>query len=203
MRKLPQKVVMASSNAGKLREIADILADLDIDIVPQSEFDVADAEENGSTFAENALIKARHASRTTGLPAIADDSGLAVDALDGAPGVHSARYSGTEASDERNIDKLLAALDGIPDERRGAAFHCVACYVASDDAEPVIAAGQWRGRILHERRGDGGFGYDPVFFDPDLGCSSAELRPGQKNARSHRGKALRELARKLREQEWR
>ena len=203
LRKPPDTIVMASGNAGKLREIADILADLDIDIVPQSAYDVSEAIESGATFADNALIKARHAARATGLPAIADDSGLAVDALDGAPGVYSARYSGTNANAARNIDKLLAELDGVPDEQRAAAFHCAACYVASADAEPVIATGEWRGRILHERRGSGGFGYDPVFFDPELGRSSAELEPAQKNARSHRGKALRELARKLREQEWR
>ena len=190
---------MASSNAGKLREIETILSDLQIDVVPQSTFNVSDADETGTTFVENAVIKARHASHATGLPAIADDSGLAVDALDGRPGVYSARYAGPDADDDENIDRLLAELDGVPDEERGAAFHCVACYLQSADAEPVIATGEWRGRILHERRGDGGFGYDPVFFDPELGCSSAELSAAEKNARSHRGKALEELGRQLRE----
>lgn len=199
MSKLPDKIVMASSNAGKLREIARILGDLDIEVVPQSEFGVSDADETGDTFVENALIKARHAAAATGFAAIADDSGLAVDALDGRPGVYSARYSGPDGDDETNIDKLLAEMDGVPDEERGAAFHCVACYVTPEASEPVVAAAEWRGRILRERRGDGGFGYDPVFFDPEIGRGSAELSAEQKNARSHRGKALRELAHKLRE----
>ncbi len=190
---------MASSNAGKLREIARILGDLDIEVVPQSEFGVSDADETGDTFVENALIKARHAAAATGFAAIADDSGLAVDALDGRPGVYSARYSGPDGDDEKNIDKLLAEMDGVPDEERGAAFHCVACYVTPEASEPVVAAAEWRGQILRERRGDGGFGYDPVFFDPEIGRGSAELSAEQKNARSHRGKALRELAQKLRE----
>jgi len=194
---------MASANAGKLREIASILGDLDIVVVPQSDFAVVDAEETGSTFMENALIKARHAARATGLAAIADDSGLAVDALDGRPGVYSARYSGPDADDEKNIDKLLAELSGVPDDQRGAAFHCVACFVMPDESEPVIAVGEWRGRILGERCGEGGFGYDPVFFDPELGCSSAQLSVEEKNARSHRGQALRELARKLGDMQWR
>ncbi len=199
MRGLPEKIVMASSNAGKLREIAEILGDLDIEIVPQSEFGVTDADETGTTFAENALIKARHAAAATGLPAIADDSGLAVDALDGRPGVYSARYAGPDATDENNNDKLLAELEGFADEDRGAAFHCVACYVASSDAEPLVAHGEWRGSILHQRRGERGFGYDPLFLVPELGCSSAELSADEKNARSHRGKALRLLAAKLRD----
>jgi len=202
LRQLPGKIVMASGNVGKLREIARILGDRNITVVPQSDFGVSDAEETGLTFVENALIKARHAASITGLPAIADDSGLAVDALDGRPGVYSARYSGPDADPEKNIDRLLAELDGVPDEQRGATFHCVACFVTPDKSEPLIARGEWHGVILHERQGDGGFGYDPVFFDPELGCSSAELRADQKNARSHRGLALQELARQLRELEW-
>ena len=194
-------IVMASGNAGKLREMARILGELNITVVPQSEFGVSDSEETGSTFSENALLKARHAASATGLPAIADDSGLAVDALDGRPGVYSARYSGPEADPQKNIDRLLAELDGVPDEQRGATFHCVACYATPDESEPLIAAGEWRGLILHERQGDGGFGYDPVFFDPELGRSSAELSAAEKNSRSHRGLALQELARKLRELE--
>lgn len=201
MRKLPDTVVMASGNAGKLREIAQILSDLDIRVVPQSDFGIADADETGETFVDNALIKARHASAATGLAAIADDSGLAVDALDGRPGVYSARYSGPDGDDDMNIDKLLTELDGVPDERRGAAFHCAACYVSPDDSVPIIAEEEWRGTISRARRGDGGFGYDPVFFVAELGCSSAQLSAEQKNARSHRGKALRELARKLHELE--
>lgn len=201
MRHPPGKIVMASGNAGKLREIARILGELGITVVPQSELGISDAEETGSTFVENALLKARHAATASGLPAIADDSGLAVDALDGRPGVYSARYSGPEADPEKNIDRLLAELDGVPDEQRGATFHCAACYVRPDQTEPLIAEGEWRGAILHERQGDGGFGYDPVFFDPELGHSAAELGAAEKNARSHRGLALQELARLLREME--
>jgi XTP/dITP diphosphohydrolase len=195
---LPRKIVMASGNAGKLREIERILADLDVEVIPQSELGVSDADETGTTFVENALIKARHAVDATGLPAIADDSGLVVDALNGEPGVYSARYAGAGATDALNNEKLLAALDVVPDEQRGAAFHCVVCYLRPDDSEPVIAKGEWHGRILRERQGEGGFGYDPLFFVPEAGCSAAELAPSEKNRCSHRGKALRELARKLR-----
>ena len=138
----------------------------------------------------------------TGLAAIADDSGLAVDALDGRPGVYSARYSGPGATDDNNIDRLLEELDGVPDEQRTAAFHCVACFLTPDDPDPIVAEGEWRGSILRGRRGDGGFGYDPVFLDPELGCSSAELGADEKNARSHRGKALQNLAVKLKTLEW-
>ena len=198
----PDRIVLASGNAGKLAEIARILEDLDITVVPQSEFGVTDADETGTTFVENALIKARHAVAATGLPAIADDSGISVDALDGRPGVYSARYAGPDATDQSNNDLLLSELEGVPDERRGAAFHCVACFVAPGLDEPVIAEGEWRGRILHERRGEGGFGYDPLFFLPELGVSSAELSPQEKNARSHRGQAIAELGRKLHEIEW-
>lgn len=190
---------MASGNAGKLREIAKILGDLDIEVLPQSEFGVSDAEETGTTFVENALIKARHAAAATGLPAIADDSGIAVDALDGRPGVYSARYAGPGATDADNNALLLQELAGVPDTERGAAFHCVACCVFPGEGEPIIAAGEWRGRILSEPRGEGGFGYDPLFFVPEAGCSSAELSAQEKNRRSHRGKALRDLARQLHE----
>ena len=201
MSALKGKIVMASSNAGKLREIERILGDFDVEIVPQSELGVSDADETGTTFVENALIKAQHAVAATGLPAIADDSGLAVDALDGRPGVYSARYAGPECDDEQNNELLLTELAGVPDEERGAAFHCVVAFVRPDGSEPVIAEGEWRGTILHERRGDGGFGYDPLFFVTDAGCSSAELPAADKNARSHRGQALRELARRLHELE--
>ena len=187
----PEKIVMASGNKGKLREIASLLEHLDVTVVPQSEYGVQDADETGTTFEENAVIKARHAAAATGLPAIADDSGLTVDALGGRPGVYSARYSGEGATDESNIDKLMDELDGV--EERGAAFRCVACYVGSEDAEPVFGNGEWRGEILTERRGDGGFGYDPVFLDPASGLASAELSASDKNARSHRGQALRAL----------
>jgi XTP/dITP diphosphohydrolase len=180
---------MATSNAGKIREIARMLEGLGIEVVAQSEFGVSDADETGTTFAENSLIKAQHAAEATGLPAIADDSGLAVDALGGAPGVYSARYAG-DAGDAANNKKLLAALAGVED--RGAAFHCVATYVVPGEA-PLVASGDWRGEILPEERGTGGFGYDPLFFVPECGCSSAELEPEEKNARSHRGQALRKL----------
>lgn len=190
---------MASGNVGKIREIARLLEGLDVDVVPQSAFNVSEAEETGATFAENSLIKARHAAAATGLPAIADDSGLAVDALGGAPGVWSARYAGAGATDDENIDKLLRALAGTADESRGAAFHCVATFVTPGDDAPLQAEGVWRGRILHERRGAGGFGYDPVFLDVASGRSAAELSPEEKGARSHRGQALRELVEKLRQ----
>jgi len=190
---LPSKIVMASGNAGKLKEIARILERLDVEVVPQSDFHVEDADETGTSFVENALIKARHAAQATGLAAIADDSGLAVDALQGAPGVYSARYSGPGASDERNIDKLLHEMRDVADDERGAAFHCVACFVLPDSADAIIGEGEWRGSILKARRGEGGFGYDPVFLDPESGATAAELSAEQKNARSHRGKALRQL----------
>ena len=189
MSRRPDKIVMATGNPGKIREIARLLDGLGIEVVAQSEFGVSDADETGATFAENSLIKAQHAADATGLPAIADDSGLSVDALDGAPGVYSARYAG-DAGDEANNDKLLAALDGVDD--RAAAFHCVATYL-EPGGEPLVASGEWRGEILHERQGDGGFGYDPLFYVPECDCSSAELRPEKKNALSHRGQALRKL----------
>ena len=199
MRSPAGKIVLASGNAGKLREIARILGEFNIKVVPQSDFGVSDVEETGSTFAENALLKARHAANATGLPAIADDSGLAVEALDGRPGIYSARYSGPDADAEKNIDKLLAELNGVPDEQRGAVFHCVACYVAPNESAAIIAEGAWRGLILRERQGDGGFGYDPVFFDPELGRSSSQMSAEEKNSRSHRGQALQELVRQLRD----
>ena len=189
MSQRPDKIVMATGNPGKIREIARLLEGLGVEVVAQAEFGVGDADETGRTFAENSLLKARHAAAATGLPAIADDSGLSVDALGGAPGVYSARYAGG-AGDEANNDKLLAELEGIDD--RGAAFHCVATYLAPGE-EPLVAHGEWRGTILHERRGAGGFGYDPLFFVPECGCSSAELPPEEKNARSHRGQALARL----------
>ena len=198
----PDTIVLASGNAGKLAEIARILEDLDIAVVPQSGFGVTDADETGTTFIENALIKAQHAADVTGLPAIADDSGICVDALGGRPGVYSARYAGPDANDDSNNRLLLSELDGVPDEQRGAAFHCVACFVAPGMEEPIIAEGEWRGRILREQRGAGGFGYDPLFYLPELGKSSAELSPQEKNARSHRGQAIAELGRKLHAIEW-
>ena len=198
MPELPDTIVVASSNVGKLREIERILADLDIRLVPQSDFGVADARETGTTFAENALIKAKHAADATGLPAIADDSGLVVDALDGRPGVYSARYAGATASDAANIDKLLQDLENVGDEDRGAAFHCTACFLMPGGSEPLFATGDWRGAILRERLGEGGFGYDPVFLDTELGMTAAQMSSAEKNARSHRGKALAKLAELMR-----
>jgi len=197
---LPAKIVIASSNVGKIREIAALLDGLGIEVVAQSALSVSDADETGMTFAENSLIKAQHASDATGLPAIADDSGLAVDALGGRPGVHSARYAGVDATDDENVDKLLDELVDVDDALRGAAFHCVASFVQPGAPEAIVAEGVWRGTILRARRGDGGFGYDPVFLDPASGLSGAELTPEQKNARSHRGQALRGLAKLLKQQ---
>jgi XTP/dITP diphosphohydrolase len=154
-------------------------------------------DETGDTFVANALIKARHAAAATGLPAIADDSGLAVDALHGRPGVFSARYAGPDENDAANIDKLLDELAQVEDAQRGATFHCVACFVTPDSDDAVIAEGSWRGSITRQRIGEGGFGYDPVFIDAELGVSAAQLNAEEKNQRSHRGKALVELARLL------
>jgi XTP/dITP diphosphohydrolase len=191
---MPAKIVLATGNPGKVREIQRILGEFGVEVVPQTELGVTDADETGTSFVENALIKARHASLMTGLPAIADDSGLVVDALDGRPGVYSARYSGPDATDDSNIDKLLHELQGVAGEQRTAAFHCCAVFISADDATSLVAEGRWAGRILEQRRGAGGFGYDPVFFDPECGRTAAELGPEQKNARSHRGKALTALA---------
>lgn len=191
----PRRIVIATGNRGKLAEIRELLAPLGVEVCPQSDFDVPAAVEDGHTFVDNALIKARHAAALTGLPAIADDSGLAVDALDGRPGVQSSRYAGESASDDDNIDKLLAELEGVPAASRGAGFHCAAVFVAdAADASPLVEEGVWRGAILEARRGGGGFGYDPVFFVPEAGVASAELGADDKNARSHRGMAFRALA---------
>lgn len=184
---------MASGNAGKIREIARLLDGLGMEVVAQSELGVEEVAETGATFAENSLLKALHASAATGLPAIADDSGLSVDALAGAPGVYSARYSGPDASDHKNIDKLLLELKDVGAPSRGATFHCVASFVFPKEAKTLVAEGQWRGSILLARQGDGGFGYDPVFLDPESGRSAAELTAEEKNQRSHRGQALRKL----------
>lgn len=197
MSPLPGKIVMASSNPGKLRELSRLLDGLGVVIVPQSDYGVEDAEENGTTFRENSYIKARHAAAATGLPAIADDSGLVVDALEGRPGVYSARYAGPGATDRDNVARLLAEMASVPDDARGAAFHCVATFVVPGDEEPLVAEGVWRGSILRAPRGEGGFGYDPVFLDPDSGKTGAELDRDAKNARSHRGQALRHLVERL------
>ena len=191
------KLVLASSNAGKLVELRDLLGE-SFELHAQSEFGVDDAEETGLSFIENAILKARHASLATGLPALGDDSGLCVDALDGAPGLYSARYAGGHGDSEANIDKLLGALDGVPDERRGGRFVCVLALVRhADDPMPAIAEGVWEGRVLHARTGDNGFGYDPVFFSPAHGCGAAELPVATKNRDSHRGVALAKLRERL------
>lgn len=193
MTALPETIVMASSNAGKIREIARLLGGLGVEVIAQSTLGVADVAETGATFAQNSLLKALHASATTGLPAIADDSGLVVDALAGAPGVLSARYSGPGASDDQNINKLLQELRDVHGASRGATFHCVASFVIPDEPKALVAVGEWRGSILTARQGAGGFGYDPVFLDPETGNSAAELTAEEKDARSHRGQALRKL----------
>ena len=185
------RLVLASGNAGKLAEFNALLANVGFDVRPQSEFGVEDAEETGLTFIENAILKARHASQATGLPALADDSGLVVDALGGAPGLYSARYAGEHGNHAANIDKLLHELLDVPDERRSARFVCVLALLRhADDPQPLIAQGLWEGRILHARQGDGGFGYDPVFFSPTEHMSAAELPAEVKNLVSHRGRAL-------------
>ncbi|MGH8619459.1 MAG: RdgB/HAM1 family non-canonical purine NTP pyrophosphatase [Burkholderiales bacterium] len=197
-----KKLVIATGNPGKLREIAAILAPLAIEVVPQTALGVSEAEEPHATFVENALAKARHASRATGLPALADDSGICVAALNGAPGVHSARYAegavtGREAQDRRNNEKLIAALAGHPDH--SAHYTCVIVLVRhADDPEPLIAEGHWHGEVIATPRGDGGFGYDPYFLLPALGRTAAELESAHKNVISHRGQALARLATLLR-----
>ena len=192
------KLVLASSNHGKLQELRELLAGNDIHLIAQSDLGVDDADEAGSTFVENALIKARHATRITGLPALADDSGICVDALQGAPGLYSARYAGQHGDAGRNIDKLLLELEGVPDEQRTAHFYCVLVLLRHpDDPQPLIVEGEWRGRILHARQGNGGHGYDPVFFDPEHGQSAAEMPLDLKNRLSHRGKALAQLKQRL------
>ena len=185
-------IVLASGNSGKIKEIQAILADHSI--VPQSAFNVVDVEETGSTFVENAILKARNAALHCELPAIADDSGLVVDTLNGAPGVISARYAGIGASDQDNLDKLLRELEGVPEELRTARFICVMVFMEhANDPCPVIAQGVWEGRILDHAVGENGFGYDPVFWVPEQNCASAELPAEVKNSLSHRGKALKSL----------
>lgn len=192
------RLVLASGNAGKLAELQSLLQETAWQVSPQSEFSVAEAEETGLTFVENALIKARNACRHTDLPAIADDSGIEVDALRGQPGIYSARFSGPNASDERNNAKLLDLLQGIPDEQRTARYQCILVYLRhADDPTPVICQAAWEGRILTVPAGDGGFGYDPLFFVPSHSCTAAQLPKTEKNRISHRARAFRELAAKL------
>ena len=189
------KIVLASGNPGKLRELAELLAPHGLRVLPQSAFGLETPPETGTTFRENALLKARHVSRLTGLPALADDSGIEVDALQGRPGVYSARYAGEGASDAENLQKLLAELQSVPEDARTARYRCVMALVrGAQDPEPLLAEGTWSGRILRVPRGTGGFGYDPVFLPEGLERTAAELAPAHKNALSHRGQALRALA---------
>lgn len=193
---MTRRIVLASSNAGKLREFRALLAELDFEVIAQGELGIEAAEEPRLTFVENALAKARHAAVRSGLPALADDSGLCVAALGGAPGVHSARFSGSNASDESNNAELLRRLHGHAERR--AHYTCLLVAVAAaDDPEPLIAEARWPGTILAQPRGVGGFGYDPLFLLPELGLSAAELAPDEKNRISHRGQAMRELARRF------
>ncbi|TNF03597.1 MAG: RdgB/HAM1 family non-canonical purine NTP pyrophosphatase [Gammaproteobacteria bacterium] len=192
------KVVLATGNKGKLTEFQQLLAGLDMDVVPQSDFDVPDAIEDGLSFVENAIIKARHASRLTGLPAIADDSGLEVDMLNGAPGIYSARFSGEHATDEKNNLRLLSLLQEVPEEQRTARFQCLLVMMRhADDPTPLICQGTWEGRISFTPQGDNGFGYDPLFVIPELGITSAQLEKTEKNRISHRGQAMQLLLEKL------
>lgn len=194
------KVVLASNNPGKLRELDAVLRPLDWELVAQGALGVEEVEETGDTFEANALLKARHAAACTGRAALADDSGIEVDALDGRPGVYSARYAGPQCDDEANNRLLLQELDGVPEDRRGARYRCVIALVrAAEDPDPLIARGDWAGRILDAPRGRNGFGYDPLFYVPTRDCASAELAPDVKNAISHRGAALRALVERLRD----
>ena len=185
-------IVIASGNAGKLREFESLLANVGMQAVPMSDFDIDGAEETGLSFIENAILKARHVSQATGLPALADDSGIAVDALNGAPGIYSARYAGTHGNDGANVDKLLADMDGQTDRR--AQFICVLALCRSaNDPMPMIAQGIWRGQLLTERRGDGGFGYDPIFLPDGETLAAAEMPKERKSELSHRGLAVAQL----------
>lgn len=193
-----KSIVLASGNPGKLRELAAILAPLGLELVPQAAFGIETPPETGATFLENALLKARHASRLAGLPALADDSGIEVDALGGRPGVHSARYAGENATDRDNLDRLLQEMRGVGPESRTARYQCVITLTRTeDDPSPLIARGTWEGRIAIRPRGTGGFGYDPIFQPAGSDVSAAELSAEDKNARSHRAQALRALTEQL------
>jgi len=189
-----QRIVLASGNKGKIAEIQAILKQQAIEVVSQSHFDVPDVEETGTTFIENAIIKARHASAISNLPAIADDSGLEVDAIEGKPGVYSARYAGLPSNDSNNTNKLLLALADVPQAQRTARFHCVMVFMAhANDPSPLIGHGVWEGEIALQPEGDNGFGYDPVFYIPEHNCMSAQLDASVKNSLSHRAQALKQL----------
>lgn len=192
------RVVVATNNPGKLQELRALLAPLAFEVLPQSAFTSVAVDETGLTFVENAILKARHAAEISGLPAIADDSGLEVDALHGAPGIHSARYAGDEASDDANLKKLLAELRAVPESQRAARYRCALVFMRWNlDPAPLVCQASWEGRIIDTPRGSGGFGYDPVFELPDRGVTAAELPAQEKNRLSHRGRALQELASQL------
>lgn len=192
------KIVLASGNQGKLKELRDMLAPLGLEILSQADFNITPAEETAPTFVENALLKARHVAKETGFPIIADDSGLSVDALDGAPGIYSARYAGEHGNDAANNTKLLEELKDVSEKDRTASFRCALVLVRHpDDPVPIICEGIWSGRILFEPKGENGFGYDPLFYVPEMDCASAELDRDTKNKMSHRGKALQELIRRI------
>jgi len=193
-KKSPPRIVLASENPGKLREINQIFAELPIETLPQTQFNVPDVAETGLTFVENAILKARNAATHTSLPALADDSGIEVDALNGQPGIYSARYGGENATDQANLQKLLHALKEIPESQRTARYQCLMVYLSHEnDPTPLIFQGTWEGQILFEPRGDNGFGYDPIFWVPQQRCSAAELDSTTKNQLSHRGQALTKL----------
>jgi len=193
--------VLASANKGKIRELQDMLGGLGINIIPQQDLGIEDAEETGLTFVENAILKARHAAEKSGLPAIADDSGLEVDYLKGAPGIYSARFSGQGATDQSNLDKLMSEMQGVPANRRSARYQTVIAVMAhATDPTPIICQGTWEGEITFEEKGTEGFGYDPVFKPADTDCHAAELEKSVKNTISHRGKAINQLLEKLKQQ---
>lgn len=195
---MKNRIVLATGNQGKVAELSRMLATLDIEVLPQTDFEVPEIEESGLSFVENAILKARNAAQHTGLPAIADDSGIEVDALNGAPGIYSARFAGPSANDTDNNTKLLQDLAGIDDEQRTARFQCLLVYVRhANDPVPLICQGSWEGRILHAPEGGNGFGYDPLFYVAEQGCTSAQLPPELKNRLSHRGQALQQLLAKL------
>lgn len=193
-------VVLASSNAGKIKELQDMLADLGVVVIPQQELSIPDVEETGLCFVENAILKARNAAQLSGKPAIADDSGLEVDLLDGQPGIYSARYGGEDATDSSNNQKLLEQLGDAPLEKRSARYQCIIVYMRhANDPTPIICQGSWEGHIALEPRGEGGFGYDPLFYLQDLDCHAAEMDKTHKNRISHRGKATAQLLEQLRQ----
>lgn len=196
-----KKIILASNNTGKLKELQSLLAPLGLELLSQKDFSLPSIEETGLSFVENAILKARYVAKETGLPAIADDSGLCVDVLGGAPGIYSARFAGEDATDALNNQKLLKELTDVEDEKRGAHFRCALALVRhAEDPIPIICEGVWLGRILHEAVGDQGFGYDPLFFIPEKNCASAELDKENKNKLSHRGLAIKDLLKKIQEE---